>query len=267
MQVDSMDDDLRNGLWNALTVCCWPDWANETFIPYDCYRFLKMLWMTHFKQRLDELPEQCDTSTISCSLSDHFFNCKWYEVYDFLEFVAQRFPTDACQCDGHFRDECNYILEREMSAYRFVNGEITRITSEEEIESIETATSEKSPSPVRLHLQRALELLSDRQSPDYRNSIKESISAVESLAAKIVGEPKATLGQALKKLDDKVDLHSALKEAFSKLYGYTSDANGIRHSMLDEPNLSFEDAKYMLVSCSAFVNYLTTKAANAGLEI
>ncbi|MGQ9708742.1 MAG: AbiJ-NTD4 domain-containing protein, partial [bacterium] len=36
---------------------------------------------------------------------------------------------------------------------------------------------------------------------------------------------------------------------------------------LDEPNLSFEDAKFMLVSCSAFINYLITKAAKAGIKI
>jgi len=36
---------------------------------------------------------------------------------------------------------------------------------------------------------------------------------------------------------------------------------------MDEPNLTFDDAKYMLVSCSAFVNYLKAKAADAGLKL
>jgi hypothetical protein len=51
------------------------------------------------------------------------------------------------------------------------------------------------------------------------------------------------------------------------MYGYTSDAQGIRHALMDEPNLSFEDAKFMLVSCSAFVNYLIAKAAKAGISL
>lgn len=62
-------------------------------------------------------------------------------------------------------------------------------------------------------------------------------------------------------------MHPALKGAFEKLYGYTSSAKGIRHALLDEPNLGFEDAKFMLVSCSAFVNYLKSKAAKAGINL
>jgi len=62
-------------------------------------------------------------------------------------------------------------------------------------------------------------------------------------------------------------MHSALKSAFSSLYGYTSDADGIRHALLNEPNLYFEDAKFMLVSCSTFINYLIIKASKAGIKI
>lgn len=48
-----------------------------------------------------------------------------------------------------------------------------------------------------------------------------------------------------------------MKGAFEKLYGYTSDANGIRHANgLGEGDSTFEEAKYMLICCSAFVNYL-----------
>ena len=112
-----------------------------------------------------------------------------------------------------------------------------------------------------------MELLSDRKNPDYRNSIKESISAVESFCKLLTKNEKATLGEALKVLEDKYELHPALKSSFSHLYGYTSDADGIRHCLIDQPNLSFEDAKFMLVSCSAFINYLVTKTSKAGLKI
>ena len=48
-----------------------------------------------------------------------------------------------------------------------------------------------------------------------------------------------------------------MKAAFEKLYGYTSDASGVRHAgKLGGPDSTFEEAKFMLVSCSAFVNYL-----------
>ena len=37
------------------------------------------------------------------------------------------------------------------------------------------------------------------------------------------------------------------------------DEKGIRHAGIDFVNAPAEDAKYMLVSCSAFVNYLIEK--------
>ncbi|MFH1639453.1 MAG: hypothetical protein ABIB93_03970 [Chloroflexota bacterium] len=111
--------------------------------------------------------------------------------------------------------------------------------------------------------------LSDKTSPDYRNSIKESISAVEAICRAITGNDKATLGEALKIIQEqgKLNLHTALKQAFSNLYGYTSDAEGIRHALLDEPNLNSEDALFMLVSCSAFINYLGSKASKTGIQL
>jgi hypothetical protein len=149
-----------------------------------------------------------------------------------------------------------------------VGRNVTQITSDEEIGEIEQALdAPKGLKPVRTHLRRALELMSDRESPDYRNSVKESISAVEAICNLIAGDTKATLGQALKEIEKIVALHPSLRSAFDKLYGYTSDAEGIRHALLEEPNLSFEDAKFMLVSCSAFVNYLVTKSSKAGIKL
>ncbi len=97
--------------------------------------------------------------------------------------------------------------------------------------------------------------MSSRTNPDYRNSIKESISAVESLALQIAKDNSGTLGAILKRFEASKKLHPALKTAFSSLYGYTSDANGIRHALLEEPNLSKADARFMLICCSAFIHY------------
>ncbi|VBB09334.1 Hypothetical protein LUCI_4624 [Lucifera butyrica] len=157
---------------------------------------------------------------------------------------------------------CNNILEKEMSGYRFVNRVITSITSKEEIDSIEQAIKNSDRlNGASTHFNSALQLLSDRKNPDYRNSIKESISAIESTCMVITGDSNATLGKALKTIESSLEkeLHPALRGAFEKLYGYTSDAEGIRHGLMEEPNLKFEDAKFMLVVCSGFVNYLKDK--------
>jgi hypothetical protein len=84
---------------------------------------------------------------------------------------------------------------------------------------------------------------------------------VESLAVKTLGVDGGTLGQLIKILEKKIGLHPALSSAFSKLYGYTSDEDGIRHAILELNKIEFEDAKFFLVVCSAFINYVNTKVS------
>lgn len=194
----------------------------------------------------------------------YFFSCEWNEVYDFIEFIANNYPIDSV--NSQFMQFCNNVLEQELSAYRFVGGRITEISTQEEISEIEQAL-EIPIKPVKEHLKQSLDLLTDRKNPDYRNSIKEAISAVESFCKIVTKNDKAKLGDALKEIESKIKLHPALKSAFTKLYGYTSDADGIRHALIDEPNVSFEDAKFMLVSCSAFINYLIAKSSKTGIEM
>jgi AbiJ N-terminal domain 4 len=273
IQLGSMDSELRNGLWNGLAIHYW-SLVVKTFpgfdfnVPPNMESFIENVWINYFKKPLDTLDNiTSDWHRMLGEIREYFFKCQWYDVYDFLEFTANNYP-DVAQ-NKRFIKFCNSILQREVSAYRFVGGRITQLTSEEEIAEIEQALS--MPSPLRLiklHLETALKLLSNKTSPDYRNSIKESISAVEAVCRLVLGKPKATLGDALKELEKNASLqiHGALKNAFSNLYGYTSDASGIRHSLLDESDLDFEDAKFMLVSCSAFVNYLLAKASKAGIR-
>jgi len=211
-----------------------------------------------FKEPLDTLDNYFPNSY--SKIRDYFFNkYEWHEVYDFIEFISQNYPDK--RINETFRTRCNFVLEGELSGYRFINGSLTKITSEEEISEIEEALNIPDRfKGVRTHLKTALTKLSDKKSPDYRNSIKESISAIEALSKIISGQPKAKLKNALKKIEEETELHPALKDSFIKLYGYTSDSDGIRHALLDESNLDFEDAKFMLVSSSAFVNYLIVKS-------
>ena len=246
-----MDVTLRSSLWNALDLLVWSRGnflGDITFDTPGIEPFSRSLWMNYFKKPMDSRPEY--SSGIYDEIRTHFFKCQWYEVYDFLEFVLEQFSN------RELNDLINAVLDEELSAYRYVNGVITEITDAQEIEMLEEALADSDFPGVSNHLQRALELMSDRKNPDYRNSIKESISAVESLCQAITGNPKATLGDALKVIERAGKLHPALKGAFSQLYGFTSDEGGIRHAMLEEPKLSSADARFFLMACTAFANYL-----------
>ncbi len=97
--------------------------------------------------------------------------------------------------------------------------------------------------------------------------MKEAISAIEALCKLIAGDEKATLNKALEKIENKQGIHPAWKEALLKLYAYTSDAEGIRHGTFKESNVTYFDAQFMLVVCTAFINYMRIKAEENGLKI
>ena len=183
---------------------------------------------------------------------------EWYTIFDFVErYLAVSDKNTYAKMANEF----NHILEDEVSAYRILDRFVVPITNKAELATIEEAKSTPYDS-VRTHVSKALALYADRKAPDYENSIKESISAVEAMCCIITGltGAQATLGAAIKKLKDNgVHIHRAMETAFSSLYGYTSDENGIRHGGIDFKNAPAEDAKYMLISCSAFVNYLMEK--------
>jgi len=271
LQVGEMSDPLRNRLWNFVYTCLTAeDRVRSGIYSHSCWEPLcRAIVRDVLKQPLDKAPLWKRDSAIEW-LHKTFFAWQWHEAYNLVEFIVELAP----QLEGfpfrqsHLVQAVNEILADELAGYRFVDGMLAPISNPTEAAAIEDAMTGAAAFGlygVQEHIQTALALLGQRPQPDYRNSIKESISAVEAAAKAIAGEPKATLGPALDKLSTRLQLHGALKEGFQKLYGYTSDANGIRHALMDEPTLDLDDAKYMLVSCSAFATFLISKAATAGL--
>lgn len=264
IQRESMDSALRNGLWSLLYESyLTPTTGSSTAVSRN-KKLCERLWKRFFKKPVDTVPGR--VSRRRKTLREWFFDCEWYEAYDFVEAVP-KLATGRSFANRNFRKDCNALLKRELAGYRFVDDEIVPITAEEEVAEVEEALEQSGRFPgVREHLREALADLGDREQPNYRNVVKEAISAVEAMSATITGDDNATLGQALKVLEEEIELHGALKEAFSKLYGYTSDAEGIRHALMEESTLDQEDAKFMLVACSAFVNYLVVKASKASIK-
>jgi hypothetical protein len=268
LQVEAIDDDLRNSLWSAvheallreyeppsgLTVSSKLEGSNLDWL-------FRAYWMLLFKWPTDQLPYGINDAIKI--VRDQFYRFLWYEVYDFLEFTAANAPEHLRE---HVRTYVNSVLRIENAGYRFLGAHIAEISSEEEVSSIVEAMA----TPIagaNAHIEAAVALLSDKKNPDYRNSIKESISAVESISRAVVGDPKATLGAALSALQARIELHPAFRSALSALYGFTSDAAGIRHAMLEQSSVTHSDAKFMLVVCSAFVNFVIEHASDGRIVL
>lgn len=260
LEKEGISIELRNSLWTLFLEYLVGGKSSDR--PYDSKYspktvFFRKLWIDFYKYPIDNLPMgyygQVDEGRALEYVRSWFYGADWAAVLDFVEF-----------CVGSNITIINYhnkVFKEEMSAYRFVDGNLVEINSKEEIIEIEDAIKNTDRFvSVKTHIRRALELYADKRNPDYRNSIKESISAVEALAKIIVNDEKTTLGKALNLIESKHSIPNSLKSAFSSLYGYTSDAGGIRHALLENGVvIEIEEARFMLIACSAFINYLISK--------
>lgn len=260
VQVNSLNERTRNKLYTA---------TEEIFGLMDKYNerlqncFIEFIYEELFSLTKRDIPKIYGYSDYShTSVFNEIYNIINTEDYSniltFIEGVIKDFSIidqdtgNMLNLESRYTNIINDIFQKENVNYRIVDGIVTDLLNEETIKEIEE-TLENPYTVVTTHYSKALELL--YKAKDYDNSIKESISSVESICQILTGNDKATLGDALKLLKDKI--HPAMKSAFEKLYGYTSDANGIRHANgLGEGDSTFEEAKYMLISCSAFINYL-----------
>ena len=259
-----MNDELRASLWNVLEVVFW---STDGFVLGRNHehgrieQFSRHLWSDYFKRPIDSRPGHGNYlrgNLILKEIRQYFFQCRWNEVYDLLEFIVQAYDD---KDKPRLAANLNHVLARELAGYKFIHGQLVDITDAQESQLLAEALADTRFAAVASHLERALQLLADRKQPDYRNSIKESISAVEAMARVVAEEPKATLAEALKVIEKNHRLHPALKAGFASLYGYTNDDDGIRHAMLEAPNIDQSDAKYFLLSCTSFINYLKANIA------
>lgn len=265
---EDMTDRLGNRLWSTIYELLVQE---MTFVEEGSIAFLvisdkvKALWKDFLARPIDfienfyysqiKLYKADAKPTIIKEIRNNFLVFSWSEVYDLIEYLYNKFLEGERR--KIYTEEINRILLEEKAPYKFIDGLITPLTNEEEIRELIQAlnTLQDKYRPIKEHLGKALSLLSDRKNPDYANSIKESISALESLAQILLGE-KGTLGDLIKKLD----VHSALKQGFGNIYGWSSDEGGIRHGKTGEPlEPSLSEARYMLITSSAFVNYLIAK--------
>lgn len=183
-------------------------------------------------------------------------NCDqhWYRIYDFIEFLYQYWKKNPPEFSlADITDEFNMVLSEEKSAYKIVSGQFRPIISDMEISEIDTATQMPYAEP-KAHLDKAIKFYAHRENPDYANSIKESMSALESLAKIVLKTNKGTLGKLVTKLENKKIIPTTLKQACDKLYGF---ANEFRHGQSQSGKDATEsEARFILVTCSTMLNFI-----------
>lgn len=186
---------------------------------------------------------------------------EYHDVLSFVEFIIRHELCPEILCD-----DIKSAFEQVSMAYYIqdVNGLPTIIPrfSDKFGEAIQQAIEtigEAEMEGAATHLSEAAKHINNQQ---FSDSIADSVHAVESVARLISPKKANTLRPALDSLESAgVIKHRVLKNAFSKLYDYTSDEQGIRHALLnkDSPEVGLDEAMFMFGACASFAAYLVNK--------
>lgn len=257
LAMDQVSTELRTSVWNLI---------------HDIFLHSNILALVDSARAIaHQLRWQMDQIANAGALVDRLkvtflSQAQGLEFYEILEIVVQRMRDwpQPRESDAEYWGLWNRVLADDGAFFRFNNGELVPLTSEIEIAEINKAMSADTPG-VATHINAALKLMPPASNADMRNAVKEAISAVEAALRYVTQQPSSTLAKALPEFEKRFgDLHPAYRDALSKLYGYTSDASGIRHSLTESSTpVTVDDARFMIVICSAFANYVVARSAVA----
>lgn len=190
------------------------------------------------------------------------FDDEYLNFFGFIQYVLRH-----DRCPAYIKQAVPVVLKLHRAAYRVVDGDtIAPFATDEEGATTQRALDELRAAGMdgaRSHLRNAMSSLT---AGAWADSVRESIHSVESVARTIASGTK-TLGPALTVIENRLGMHNALKSGFGSIYGFTSDAGGIRHALLDKGNADVDevDAMFMLGACASFVTYLIQKKRAAGI--
>jgi len=186
-------------------------------------------------------------------LEEFILRGDYNEVLDLVEVTAL-----SGLAGSEFIKDVESALEKTGCAYRLMNNRIETVASEEMAEAVKTSLGEVQKSKFSGSIAHLSNASTELRRQNWKQSVRESISAVESILFEATGEKK--FSAALDCLKSKLQTHGALTEGWKQIYGYTSDKDGIRHAMLSASSTVDEnEAIYMYGVCASFVAYLSKK--------
>ncbi|MEZ2625212.1 AbiJ-NTD4 domain-containing protein [Paenalcaligenes hominis] len=179
----------------------------------------------------------------------------WYKVYDVIEAVSTHLKKIKGSVESEaFASRLNSYFIEQGIGWKLTDGYLEARNPEALEQSIKAATqalNDAGNKTAQKELHEALVDLSRRPKPDVTGAIQHSMAALECVFRNVVGNPKATLGELLKKHPNIIP--PPLDQSLDKLWGYASEFG--RHIREDrEPE--FSEAQLVVGVSAAVVTYL-----------
>ncbi len=126
------------------------------------------------------------------------------------------------------------------------------------IDTVETLLTPDYPD-VWNQFRKAREFLYNVKPPDYLNSVKEAVGAVEGFSKIILYHPKDTLSDLLPEIRQSHLAHPAMGKIIEAIYAVRGDEPGIGHGAYVSSNFEYSDAEFMLNISASLIIYLARK--------
>ena len=255
LALEEVSGEARIKLWNLLSVAAWYKYMSTRFMEGDWEPILGDISSDFFRIPIDEFKPNAPT-TLELFKRSMLRDLPFNRLFDLLQMIMRHTecPMDftLAVADIFRQSRLAYIVDVQKPAT------ILPAATEHEGQAIVGAIEEFRAAGLEgteAHLRNAGQLINQG---DWPGSVRESMHAVESVARQLDPEASKTLGPALKSLEKSGQLHPALENAFRKLYGYTSDEEGIRHPLItaSESPVGQDEAVFMLGACASFASYL-----------
>jgi hypothetical protein len=168
-------------------------------------------------------------------LHDLLFKIRWDKALDFCERLYNHLARDVFYEDTvhalktdvqeYIAAELQLLFLEENLAFEFSNGVVNRRgrrNTQQQVARAQLVLGDPKLSAALEHFNKALNFFRDVSKPDYENSVKDAVCAVEATARVLFPSGGSTLGDVVKSItgSDAGQLPRALAQTFHGLYGF-----------------------------------------------
>jgi hypothetical protein len=200
----------------------------------------------------------------------------WDKAYDFCERLHNHLARDVghtwndefqltkpkVEVQAFIAEEMQRLFEEEGLAFEFTDGLVRRRGRKHTVDvttRAQVVLGDSRLAGARKHYDKALSFFRNPTKPDYENSVKEAVCAVEAAGKSLFPVANAaTLGDFAKWLASTKDIRvpKALIQTITGIYAYRSGGDGVGHGGSAGGAATAEVAEYVLAVCASQIIYL-----------
>lgn len=264
---DSFPDSARIGLSFILE-----DLVDKNFIEKEYNEKTKYKFINY------EIARICrDMNPVTDSrIHPKLYQMEWYKVYEFIERMYHKLKEvykydingnieyeeyNLTFVQEYYSKEIKNLLSEENIGYDFHQGLFNRkgyLKTSKAINSAMAVLSDPKLNKSRLHYMKAIQYFNKIKEPDYENTIKESICALEaSLITLFSPEISKNFDLAIRKLsgNDISKIPAPIIESIIKLYGYRNSGSGVAHATDKGLKVTAKEAELIISLTADYITY------------